>query len=235
MQPIELKTEPIVKRNFWSKLRKKKRVELKIENSGTQPLQIFSIPTDPDKVQFKYIETEKKKDEFSYPIMLQENESKKLGIVIKSSFKEWLWSGTDLDNISVPTYAYTVRDPEVSRVFENGDKIGRVPIYITVGLPLVLIFIIGLSIYLLFFRHPTQEVIVSSYPPSQIVRVDGEEFGTTPTLLKVKGNAKIEIGSSDERWVKDVQKEGTIFFGKDEMKLVEGDRTYAILRKIAGF
>ena len=223
MQPTELEIKPIVKRNFWSKLRKKRRVELEIKNLESHRLGIFSIPTDPDKVQFKYIETEKKKDEFSYPIILQENESKKLGIVIKSSFKEWLWSGTDLDNISVPIYVYTVRDPEDCRVFEDEDKIGRVSIFVTVGLALVLISTIVLSIYLLFFRHPKRDVVVSSYPPSQIVRVDGEEFGTTPTLLKVKGNAKIEIGSSGERLVKDVQKEGTIFFAEGEMKLVEGE------------
>ena len=229
IQLTKLEVTPIVKGNRWLRLKKKKRVELEIKNSGAQPLRIFSIPTDLDKIEVKYLKTDSGKAEVSYPIVIRGNESKKLGITIKSSFKEWLWDGTDLSNISVLIYANSACDPKDSYVFADehkigdGHKIGRVPIFEVAEVTLVLIFIIALLTHLLFLLHSKREVIVSSYPHGQTVRVDGEEAGTTPTLLKVKGNARIRIGSSDEMLVKNVPNKGTIFFAEGKWKVGKGE------------
>ena len=216
MQPTELKIKLIAKRNFWSKLKKNKQVELKIKNLGTHQLQILSIPTDPDKVHFKYIETEKKKDEFSYPIMIQENESKKLGITIKSSFKEWFWSGTNLKNISMPIYTSTASDPQNPEVSPCETKIPSARrFWILLVAPVILLSAIALF---LFLRQPEQDVVISSYPHGKTVYIDRKPTGTTPTWLRVKEKAIIQIGDSPEYSVKEVLEDGLIFYREKKKK-----------------
>ena len=213
MPLTELELEPIIKRNCWSKLRKKKRVELEIKNSGHHLLQIFSVPTDLDKIEVEYLETDNGKTEVSYPIVIQENESKKLGIAIKSSLKEWLWSGIDLSNILVSIYANTTSDPKKSEVFTGEAKIKSARIF---WISLVTLIILGGIALFAFFRQPEQDIVISSYPHGQTVYIEGKPVGTTPTWLKVKEKATIKIGDLPQRSVKEVLEDGLIFYRSEK-------------------
>ena len=230
------KLEVTPEKNLCLRLRKENPIELELKNSGPHPLRIFGIPTDLDKIEVEYLETDNEKTQVSYPIVIQKDKSKKLGITIKSSFKEWLWSGIDLSNVSIPIYANTVSDPQsykVSRCKMKMEKnrnfwIGLVALVGLILFGLILFGLILFGVFSGFFQSSEKEVIVSSYPHGQTVRVDGEEFGTTPTLLKVKENARIQIGSSDERQVKDVQKEWTIFFPGSERQVKDVQKEWTI-------
>ena len=230
------KLEVTPEENLCLRLRKENPIELKLKNSGPHPLRIFGIPTDLDKIEVEYLETDNEKTEVSYPIVIQKDKSKNLGITIKSSFKERLWSsidlskgrlrsGIDLSNVSIPIYANTVSDPQSYKVSPCEMKMQSTRSFLIVLIALIVFIfaLICLVVFFMFFREPEPAVIVSSYPHGQTVRVDRKEAGTTPTLLKVKGNARIQIGSSDERQVKDVQKEGTIFFPGSEWKTGKGE------------
>lgn len=204
---------PVKKISFYSKWRKRKHVEFKIKNSGTHPLRIFNFPTDLTKVEVKYLETDGERAEFDCPIVINTGESKKFGLRIKSSLREWLWSGTDLSKISVPIYANAGPDPKESYVFVDRSEIGRGLIW-RVGLFLLIVSVLPFCKYWFCDRQPEQEVevIVSSYPLGKNIRVNGKKVGITPIRLQVKEKADIEIWHSNSQQVKDVIEKGTIFF-----------------------
>ena len=210
IQLTKLEVTPIVKGNRWLRLKKKKKIELEIKNSGPHPLRIFSIPADPNKVEVKDIETDNERTEVSYPIVIQENETKKLGIVIKSTLKEWLWSGIDLSNVSIPICANTVSDPQSYKVSPCETKLQSTRIFwIPLAASTIFLTAIALS---LFLREQEQDVIISSYPHGKTVYIDRKPVGTTPTWLKVKEKAIIQIGDSPEYSVKKVLEDGLIFY-----------------------
>ena len=212
IQLTKLEITPIVKGNRRLRWWEKKQI-LEIKNSGPHPLRIFNIPTDLDKIEVEYPETDNRTTEVSYPIVIQKNESEKLGITIKSSFKDWLWSGIDLSNVSIPIYANTVSAPQSYKVSSCETKIQSAWIF---WIPFVALgILVGIGLFL-FFRQPEQDVVISSYPYGQTVRVDGEKVGTTPTLLKVKEKAIIQIGDSRECSVKEVLEDGLIFYREEK-------------------
>ena len=211
---------PSVKRNVWFGLWKERYAELEIKNLGSHPLRIFNFPTDLTKVQVEHVETDGERSEIHYPVVIQKNESKKFCITIKSVLWEWLVRGTDLSKISVPIYANTGHDPKDSYVFADEAKVGtKLFVGIFIG-----IFIVLMALLCWFFSGPPeQEVIVYSYPLRQTVYVNDKKAGTTPTLLKVKENASIQIGDSDKQQIKDVIKKGTIFFSSSEWQVSKGE------------
>ena len=204
---------PVKKISFYSKWRKRKYVEFKIKNSGMHPLRIFNFPTDLTKVEVKYLETDGERAEFDYPIVINTGESRKFGIRIRSSLGECLWSGIELEKISVPIYTNAGPDPKESYVFADRSEMGRGLIW-RVGLFLLIVSVLPFCKYWFCDRQPEQEVkvIVSSYPLGEIIRVNGKEEGITPIRLQVKEEADIRIGNSNRRQVKDVIEKGTIFF-----------------------
>ena len=111
-----IEVKPIVKRDRWSRLRRKKSVELEIRNLGTYPVRISSIPTDLDKVEVKYLKTDKGKTSIHYPFKIAEGQSLKIGVKIRSNLKEWLWSGTNLCEIPLQIYTSGAFNPKNSSV-----------------------------------------------------------------------------------------------------------------------
>ena len=81
-----------------------------------------------------------------------------------------------------------------------------------------IIIIIGISgIFYFTSTQPEHVVFVSSDKRDQI-RVNNNPMGKTPTLLKLKENAKIKVGSFDEHDVKGVLKNDTIFFSNSPIE-----------------
>ena len=220
---------PIVKRDFRSRLWKKQIAELKIKNLGTHPVRIFGIPIDPDKIRMKYPETNRGKTSIDYPIVIPEKRSRKIGITIKLSFKEWLWSGMDVRKVSLPIFANGAFDPKNADVFASKVEMQNLlPSFMTRLLAVVslvsLVFLISLvalaicgiaPLKFLSFSQSTHDVFVSSEPQGQRVIVDvivDKDDVTTPTLLKLDADAEIQIGDSGKRRVRDVLEDGHIFF-----------------------
>ena len=210
---------PVKKISFCSKWRKKKHVEFKIKNSGTHPLRIFNFPTDRTKVEVEYLETDGERAGFDYPIVINTGESKKFGIRVRSSLREWLWSGIELEKISVPIYANAGPDPKGSYVFADRSEIGKGLIW-RVGLFLLIVLVLPFCKYWFYDRQPEREVevIVSSYPLGKIIRVNRKEEGITPIRLQVKEKADIQIGYSNSQQVNEVMETRTIFFPNSKWK-----------------
>ncbi len=217
----KVKNRLIARRGFWSKLRKTKIAELQIENLATYPVRIFKILADPNKIQVIYLETNGKRTNVHYPIVIPENDSKKICFAIKSSLKEWLWSGTDLCKQRVKICSNTTFNPENSSVFANKVKIqSERTFWLTLG---IVIFTISVSLFL-FFRQLEYDVMVLSSPHGQVVHIDGRSVGQTPIKLKVKESSEIQIGNSRTRHVKDVVENGRIIFPGKTWGFTVGER-----------
>ena len=78
------------------------------------------------------------------------------------------------------------------------------------------------------FRQSEHDVIVSSYPQGKNIYIDGAEdsISRTPTRLKLKESAKIEVEGFRERNVKEALKDGVIFFADSPLSIKERFDSY---------
>ena len=207
-----IEVRPIVKRDPWSRFRRKKNVELEIRNLDTHSVRISSIPTDLDKVEVTYLKTDKGKIPIQETFQIEEGQSLKIGVKIRSSLKEWFWSGTNLCEVPLQIYTSGAFNPEDASVFAGEARIQSMrSCWITIAIAIVIVCGIALS-KLLFFPQSNYDVSVSSKPQGRNVIVNNKFVATTPTLLKLDGDSEIEIGDSDKRRVRDVLEDGCIFF-----------------------
>ena len=210
----KIKSELTARKICCSRLRRTKSAELEIENLGTHPARIFSIATDPDKIEVRYLEKGSEETFVDYPVVIPKKQSRRIRFEIKLSPKEWLWSGTKLCKTSVEIWANATSNNSENSIGLT-DKIeikSARPYWI---LPLCIIIFTILFFICSLFCQQHHNVFVSSEPQGQRVIV-GKKSATTPTWMKLDKNEEIQIGDSDKRRVENVLKNGSIFFSNEQ-------------------